>query len=79
MRLLEFFQMLCLGMLSVFFLACFLNRICVQISEQFEALGAIIKVQCAVVVGGIDMVSQVVLPFLLLVFYSFLNKFIFVI
>jgi len=29
-----------------------------QISEQFEALGASIKVQCAVVVGGIDMVSQ---------------------
>ena len=30
-----------------------------QISEQFEALGAVIKVQCAVIVGGIDMVSQV--------------------
>jgi len=29
-----------------------------QISEQFEALGASIKVQCAVVVGGVDMVSQ---------------------
>ena len=29
-----------------------------KISEQFEALGASIKVQCAVVVGGVDMVSQ---------------------
>ena len=30
-----------------------------QISEQFEALGASIKVQCAVVVGGVDMMAQV--------------------
>ncbi|ODM97271.1 putative ATP-dependent RNA helicase DDX47 [Orchesella cincta] len=29
-----------------------------QISEQFEALGARIGVKCAVVVGGIDMMSQ---------------------
>jgi len=29
-----------------------------QISEQFEALGASIKVQCAVVVGGVDMMAQ---------------------
>jgi len=29
-----------------------------QISEQFEALGASIKVKCCVVVGGVDMVSQ---------------------
>jgi hypothetical protein len=42
----------------------------VQISEQFEALGAIIKVQCAVVVGGIDMVSQVVFPsFFIIIFF----------
>jgi len=32
-----------------------------QISEQFEALGASIKVKCAVVVGGIDMVAQSIL------------------
>lgn len=29
-----------------------------QISEQFEALGARIGVKCAVVVGGIDMMTQ---------------------
>ncbi|KAF4522524.1 hypothetical protein B566_EDAN009971 [Ephemera danica] len=29
-----------------------------QISEQFEALGASIGVQCAVIVGGMDMVTQ---------------------
>ncbi|XP_027046480.1 probable ATP-dependent RNA helicase DDX47 [Pocillopora damicornis] len=29
-----------------------------QISEQFEALGASIGVKCAVIVGGIDMMSQ---------------------
>jgi len=29
-----------------------------QITEQFEALGASIKIQCATIVGGIDMVSQ---------------------
>jgi len=32
-----------------------------QISEQFEALGASIKVQCAVIVGGVDMVSQAIM------------------
>jgi len=32
-----------------------------QISEQFEALGASIKVKCAVIVGGVDMVSQSIL------------------
>ncbi|KAG8237359.1 hypothetical protein J437_LFUL016560, partial [Ladona fulva] len=29
-----------------------------QISEQFEALGASIGVKCAVIVGGMDMVTQ---------------------
>ena len=29
-----------------------------QISQQFEALGSAIGVQCAVIVGGMDMVSQ---------------------
>lgn len=29
-----------------------------QISKQFEALGALISVKCAVIVGGMDMVSQ---------------------
>lgn len=29
-----------------------------QISEQFEALGASIGVKCAVIVGGMDMMSQ---------------------
>merc|ERR1712142_954698 len=32
-----------------------------QISEQFEALGASIGVKCAVVVGGMDMVSQAII------------------
>ena len=29
-----------------------------QISEQFEALGAGIGVKCAVIVGGVDMMTQ---------------------
>ncbi|KAI1938122.1 ribosomal RNA processing protein [Ophidiomyces ophidiicola] len=29
-----------------------------QISQQFEALGSLISVRCAVIVGGMDMVSQ---------------------
>jgi ATP-dependent RNA helicase DDX47/RRP3 len=29
-----------------------------QISQQFEALGSIIRVKCAVIVGGMDMVQQ---------------------
>lgn len=29
-----------------------------QISQQFEALGSLISVKCAVLVGGMDMVSQ---------------------
>ncbi|XP_055328636.1 probable ATP-dependent RNA helicase DDX47 isoform X2 [Paramacrobiotus metropolitanus] len=36
------------------------RELAIQISEQFEALGAAIGVQCAVIVGGIDMVSQAV-------------------
>jgi len=32
-----------------------------QISEQFEALGAAIGIKCAVIVGGMDMVSQAIL------------------
>ncbi|XP_033230961.1 probable ATP-dependent RNA helicase DDX47 [Belonocnema kinseyi] len=32
-----------------------------QISEQFEALGASIGIKCAVIVGGMDMVSQALL------------------
>merc|ERR1712183_293574 len=32
-----------------------------QISEQFEALGATIGVKCAVIVGGMDMVSQAII------------------
>ncbi|GAM88047.1 hypothetical protein ANO11243_060760 [Dothideomycetidae sp. 11243] len=31
-----------------------------QISEQFEALGSLIAVKCAVIVGGMDMVSQAI-------------------
>merc|ERR1719469_848095 len=31
-----------------------------QISEQFEALGASIGIKCAVIVGGMDMVSQAI-------------------
>jgi len=31
-----------------------------QISEQFEALGAAIGIKCAVIVGGMDMVSQAI-------------------
>ncbi|KAK4280469.1 hypothetical protein QN277_012093 [Acacia crassicarpa] len=36
------------------------RELAIQISEQFEALGAEIGVKCAVLVGGIDMVSQAV-------------------
>lgn len=31
-----------------------------QISQQFEALGSLINVRCAVLVGGMDMVSQAI-------------------
>ena len=35
------------------------RELAIQISEQFEALGAGIGVKCAVLVGGIDMMAQV--------------------
>ena len=35
------------------------RELAIQISEQFEALGAFIGVKCAVLVGGIDMMAQV--------------------
>eukprot|EP00929_Paragymnodinium_shiwhaense_P045014 TRINITY_DN23053_c0_g1_i1.p1 TRINITY_DN23053_c0_g1~~TRINITY_DN23053_c0_g1_i1.p1 ORF type:complete len:515 (+),score=188.63 TRINITY_DN23053_c0_g1_i1:98-1642(+) len=34
------------------------RELCVQIGEQFEAIGSGIKLQTAVVVGGLDMVTQ---------------------
>lgn len=34
------------------------RELAIQISEQFEALGASIGLKCAVIVGGMDMVSQ---------------------
>lgn len=36
------------------------RELALQISEQFEALGAGIGVKCAVLVGGIDKMAQVV-------------------
>lgn len=36
------------------------RELAIQISEQFEALGAGIGVRCAVLVGGIDMMSQAI-------------------
>ena len=33
------------------------RELCVQISEQFEAIGSLIGLRCAVLVGGLDMVS----------------------
>jgi len=44
--------------------ACILTptrELAFQISEQFEALGARIKVTCCVIVGGVDMVSQAIM------------------
>jgi len=35
------------------------RELAIQIAEQFEALGAGIGVKCAVLVGGIDMMAQV--------------------
>ena len=32
-----------------------------QISEQFEALGSVIGVKCAVIIGGIDMMTQAIM------------------
>eukprot|EP00927_Polykrikos_kofoidii_P073655 TRINITY_DN69673_c0_g1_i1.p1 TRINITY_DN69673_c0_g1~~TRINITY_DN69673_c0_g1_i1.p1 ORF type:complete len:517 (-),score=103.10 TRINITY_DN69673_c0_g1_i1:43-1593(-) len=43
------------------FYACALaptRELCVQIGEQFEAIGSGIKLQTAVIVGGLDMVTQ---------------------
>ncbi|CAA0840885.1 DEAD-box ATP-dependent RNA helicase 10 [Striga hermonthica] len=43
------------------FFACVLSptrELAIQIAEQFEALGSVIGVKCAVLVGGVDMVLQ---------------------
>ena len=43
--------------------ACVLSptrELAIQISEQFEALGSAIGVRCAVVVGGVDMMTQAI-------------------
>ncbi len=34
------------------------RELAIQIAKQFEALGAIIGVRCAVIVGGIDTMTQ---------------------
>lgn len=42
------------------FFACVMSptrELCIQIAEQFEALGSLIGLRCAVLVGGLDMVS----------------------
>lgn len=36
------------------------RELAVQISEQFEALGSVIGVKCAIVVGGVDMMAQAI-------------------
>jgi ATP-dependent RNA helicase DDX47/RRP3 len=36
------------------------RELAVQIAEQFEALGSVIGVKCAVVVGGVDMMAQAI-------------------
>lgn len=36
------------------------RELAIQIAEQFEALGSIIGVKCAVVVGGVDMMAQAI-------------------
>lgn len=36
------------------------RELAIQISEQFEALGAGIGVRCAVLVGGVDMMAQTI-------------------
>jgi len=43
-----------------FFAVCLAptRELCVQIGEQFEAIGSGIKLQTAVIVGGLDMVTQ---------------------
>lgn len=45
------------------FFACVMSptrELCVQIAEQFEAIGALIGLRTAVLVGGLDMVSQAI-------------------
>jgi ATP-dependent RNA helicase DDX47/RRP3 len=45
------------------YFACILaptRELAIQISEQFEALGSTIGVRCAVLVGGMDMMSQAI-------------------
>ena len=36
------------------------RELCVQIAEQFEAIGSLIGLRTAVLVGGLDMVSQAI-------------------
>ena len=36
------------------------RELAIQIAEQFEGLGSIIGVKCAVVVGGVDMMAQAI-------------------
>jgi ATP-dependent RNA helicase DDX47/RRP3 len=36
------------------------SELAFQIAETFEALGSVIGVRCAVIVGGMDMVSQAI-------------------
>lgn len=36
------------------------RELAIQIEEQFEALGSVIGVKCAVVVGGVDMMAQAI-------------------
>lgn len=45
------------------FFACVMSptrELCVQIAQQFEALGSLIGLRTAVLVGGLDMVSQAI-------------------
>ncbi|KAI4326228.1 hypothetical protein MLD38_031561 [Melastoma candidum] len=45
------------------FFACVLSptrELAIQIAEQFEALGSVVNVKCAVLVGGVDMVQQAI-------------------
>jgi ATP-dependent RNA helicase DDX47/RRP3 len=45
------------------FFACVMSptrELCVQIAEQFEAIGSLIGLRTAVLVGGLDMVSQAI-------------------
>ena len=45
------------------YFACVMSptrELCVQIAEQFEAIGALIGLRTAVLVGGLDMVAQAI-------------------